>query len=86
MTPTARLYLGYTLLGFGVSFALAGVVLLRIAFLPGRHGGPLVAFSFDDPLSVIDAILLGLGVLLIVGGRFCIVNGRAAAASVDSRR
>ena len=67
---------GFALVGFGMPAAFAGVVLLRMVFLPGR-GSPMAPFSVDHPAFIAGAGLSFVGLLLLIGGRCCLrVAGR----------
>ncbi len=58
--------MAFALLGLGLPFAAAGALLFRLAFLPGKSGHALYAFSSDHPLVRVA------GVLLLVGAAFAI--------------
>ncbi|HEY8571605.1 hypothetical protein [Phenylobacterium sp.] len=67
--PISRAAVGWALVGFGGSFAVAGGYVFYMFFLPGR-GRPLQAFRLDHPVLpvIVPMILIGV-VLLIVGSR-----------------
>ena len=69
---------GYALAGFGIPCAFAGVVLLRMVFVSGRHSSaPMAPFSVGHPAFIAGASLSAIGLLLLVLGQCCLrVAGR----------
>ena len=63
---------GYALVGFGAPTCFAGWTLIQWVFLPRRAAPPLAPFRPDHPAFIVAAICLGIGLLLVGLGVYCL--------------
>ncbi len=60
--------IGVALLGVGVPIAVAGGLVFRLLFIPGRSGHAVIPLDFGHPAAKLSGALLLVGLLLVVAG------------------
>lgn len=63
----------YLLMGFGIPISAASAIIMRMLFLPGRHGPAIVSFSPTHPAFQICAVALAIG-LTMLGGAWLLLH------------
>ena len=63
-----RQCIGYGFVGLGAPSLFAGFMLIRLVFLPSRHGYVMASFHWNHPAFIAGALLLVVGAAMLIPG------------------